>query len=300
VRTQCLSCDGEAFDLLFELTDKANAHIIRCNTCDLVQLEELPDSVQLDSLYADGYFEGDAGTAGYAEYKKQEEEYLSTFAEEIRRIQTFRKTGTLLDVGCGFGYFLRKASEAGFDAYGIDLSAEAVREAERHSPGRVFHGTIDNIDALSSRKFEVIFASHLIEHILEPHAFVANLVERLSENGILVFVTPNVQSWLARVSGKRWVSFKIPEHVAYYQPKTIRRLLESAGLEVIATDAAYQYYRLPFLMSKIRDLVDPIGRIIPGIEHTAAMRDRMIRVTSGSMRVIARRPSKVRGVSPRA
>lgn len=288
--TRCLACGEEKFRLLHHLVDKGNAHILVCQACDLVQLEELPDSTQLDALYADGYFEDSGSETGYAEYAAQEEEYLATFGEDIRRIQEFRSSGSLLDVGCGYGYFLRRALDAGFDACGIDRSPEAIRKAEKGAPGRVFLGTIDSVEALSDRSFDVIYASHLIEHILDPRSFVMALARRLSPDGILVFVTPNIKSWLARISGARWVSFKIPEHVAYYDPKTLGRLIESAGLEVVATDSAYQYYRLPFLMSKIRDLIDPIGRIVPGFEHSAGMRNRMIRVTSGSMRLIARWP----------
>jgi hypothetical protein len=80
---------------------------------------------------------------------------------------------------------------------------------------------------------------------------------------------------------------------AGYAPGTIARLLEGAGLEVVAVDPPYQYYRLPFLMSKIRELVDPLGRLVPGFEHWASLRERMLRVTSGSMRVIARRPGDI-------
>jgi 2-polyprenyl-3-methyl-5-hydroxy-6-metoxy-1,4-benzoquinol methylase len=287
----CLGCGGQELRLLYHLPEKGDAHIVVCNACDLVQLEELPNAEALHELYADGYFEGVGSDAGYEEYANQEKEYLATFDDDVNRIRDFVAHGSVLDIGCGYGYFVRQALSAGFDAYGVDLSPDGIREAEKHVPGRVYRGTLDDVDALTDRQFDVIFASHLIEHIPEPKAFVEGLIPRLKDRGIVMFVTPNIESWLARVSGRRWVSFKIPEHVAYYTPATISHLLESAGLEIVAIDPAYQYYRLPFLMSKIRELIHPIGRIVPGFERWAVARDRMLRVTSGSLRVIARRRS---------
>jgi SAM-dependent methyltransferase len=291
VSAGCLACGGQELRLLYHLPDKGDARIVVCDACDLAQLEELPSPEEIEALYSDGYFEGVGSDAGYEEYANQEKEYLATFDDDVNRIRDFITQGSVLDIGCGYGYFVRQALAAGFDAYGVDLSPDGIREAEKHAPGRVFRGTLDDVEALADRRFDVIFASHLIEHIPEPRPFVEALAERLNEGGIVMFVTPNIESWLARVSGRRWVSFKIPEHVAYYTPTTIGHLLEGAGLEVVAIDSAYQYYRLPFLMSKIRELVDPVGRLVPGFEHWAGMRDRMLRVTSGSLRVIARRPA---------
>jgi len=286
---RCLDCGESPLRLVYHLIDKGGARIVECEACNLVQLETLPTAQELDALYSEGYFEGVGRDGGYEEYANQEKEYLATFDEDVRRIRTFIAQGSVLDIGCGYGYFVRRALAAGFDAYGVDLSSDGIREAEKHVPGRVFRGTIDTTEELAGREFDVIFASHLIEHITEPRPFIEELLKHLSDRGIVVFVTPNIESWLARVSGPRWVSFKVPEHVAYYTPKTLGRLLETAGLEVVAVDSAYQYYRLPFLMSKIRDVIDPVGRILPGFEHWPAMRERMLRVTSGSLRMIARR-----------
>ena len=284
----CLICGSQELRLLYHLPDKGDARIVACEVCGLAQLEKLPTPEQLEALYANGYFEGVGSDAGYQEYANQEKEYLATFADDVSRIRDFVTCGSVLDIGCGYGYFVRQALAAGFDAYGVDLSTDGIREAEKHAPGRCFRGTLDDVEELAGRRFDVIFASHLIEHILKPQDFIETLIPHLNEGGIVMFVTPNISSWLARVSGRRWVSFKIPEHVAYYTPATISHLLESAGLEVVAIDPAYQYYRLPFLMSKIREMVDPIGRLVPGFEHWGSMRDRILRVTSGSLRVVAR------------
>jgi 2-polyprenyl-3-methyl-5-hydroxy-6-metoxy-1,4-benzoquinol methylase len=297
VSFRCLTCGGCSPRLLYALADDGHARIVVCRTCDLVQLEKLPTPEELDDLYARGYFEGRGDESGYAEYGEQEEEYLATFGQDVLRIKTLMSEGSVLDVGCGYGYFLRSAQAAGFDAYGVDRSPEGVREAEKHAPGRVFEGTIESVTALADQQFDVIFASHLIEHILEPRSFLLQMVRHLTEDGILVLVTPNIKSWLARISGRRWVSFKIPEHVAYYDPKTMRHLLEGVGLEVLAIDPAHQYYRLPFLMRRVRELIDPFGRLVPRFESWPGFRDRMLRVSSGSMRVIACRPGRMPGRS---
>ena len=287
----CLACGGDKSKVVRVIRRAGDARIVECGNCKLVQLAELPSREELDELYSDGYFEGVGKDAGYEIYANQEAEYLRTFSEDVRRIREFVQNGQVLDVGCGFGYFVRSALEGGLDAYGIDLSEEGIREAEKHAPGRVFRGTVGDTDEIAGRSFDVVFASHLIEHITEPVSFLASLMPRLAEDGIVMFVTPNVESWLSRISGSRWVSYKIPEHVAYYSPKTIERLLNEVGLEVIAIDSAYQYYRLPFLMGKIRDLIRPLGAIVPKFENWSAFSHRMIRVTSGSLRVIARRRS---------
>lgn len=284
----CVLCGAGAFRDRHEIA----GHAIRdCAACGLTQLDPMPPRALLDELYGDDYFGSSQAGVGYGDYASQEEEYLATFADDVRRIRAFAPGGSLLEVGCGFGFFLQQAAEASFEIWGIDASERAVAESARRFPGRVFRGAVGEVPELADRHFDVIFAAHLIEHISEPRPFVEDLAGRLAPGGHLVLVTPNVRSLLARVSGARWVSFKIPEHVVFYAPETIGRLLRNCGLEVRAVDPAYQFYRLPFLMQRVRELLRPADRLIPPFERWAPFRRRMLRVTSGSLRVIARRPA---------
>lgn len=278
-------CDGNHFRDRYEI---AGYHIRRCRDCALTQVHPLPPPEVLAALYGEGYFEDARDGIGYQNYADQEVEYLATFEEDVRRISDFAPRGRLLEVGCGYGYFLRRAKAAGYEVYGVDASSRAVRQCESYLPGRVWAGSVSSVKPLGGQRFDVIFASHLIEHITAPRPFVADLVARLTPGGILALVTPDITSLLSRISGSRWVSFKLPEHVAYYEPRTITRLLEGAGLEVLATDPAHQHYRLPFLMSRVRELIRPLGALVPRFEDLPVFRDRMLRVTSGSLRAIAR------------
>jgi SAM-dependent methyltransferase len=281
----CLICGGAALAPLFE---KNGHRICRCRACGLTQLSPLPDVDIQTALYGDAYFEG-AGGVGYADYAAQEEEYLATFADDLDRIADFVTSGSILDVGCGYGYFVRLALERGLDAWGVDVSEHAISVARQRLAGRVFSGMLGSIPEIDGRTFDVIYASHVVEHVPDPATFVRDLASRLTDRGVVVLVTPNVASWLARFSGRRWVSYKVPEHLAYYGPDTMKELLGRSGLEMIAIDPAQQYYRLPFLMSRIRELIRPLDRLVPPFEDLGALRKRMVRVTSGSMRVVARR-----------
>jgi SAM-dependent methyltransferase len=259
-----------------------------CTACGLVQLVPTPTDETLRALYeGDSYFDGDG--AGYSQYEDQEAEYLATFREDVRRISEFVPSGRMLEIGCGYGYFLQCALDAGYDAYGIDLSPTAVKWAAVRHPGRVFCGLLEEVPEIHGQQYDVIFGSHLIEHLTSPGDFLDQAAQLLRPGGLMVLVTPNIKSLLSRVSGKRWVSFKIPEHVSYYDPKTITTLLTRHGYSVRAVDPAYQHYALPFVATRLRELLAPVSRLVPPLERTRPLRTKKIRVTSGSLRALATR-----------
>lgn len=273
---------------------KAGYEIRQCDRCGLVQLVPAPSSETLHALYQDpAYFAG-GGASGYSEYGSQEREYVRTFSEDVGRLARFVPAGRVLDVGCGYGFFLKCALDAGYDAYGIDVSPAAVTHASRLHPGRVSLGSLEDAPGLGPATFHAIFASHVVEHLLDPAAFLRAAALRLEPGGVVMLVTPNVKSLLSRVSGVRWVSFKIPEHVAYYDPGTISELLRRSGFEPRAIDSAYQHYALPYVAARVRELLQPVSRLVPPLERLPGLHDACVRVTSGSMRVIAAREPQPR------
>jgi 2-polyprenyl-3-methyl-5-hydroxy-6-metoxy-1,4-benzoquinol methylase len=284
----CILCGADK--PLTRRFDKGEYSVASCPDCALVQLVPTPSDATLAALYSGQYFGSDDAQSGYGDYASQEAEYLATFAEDVKTIQRYVRTGDVLDVGCGYGYFMRVAHDAGLRPFGLDLSEAAVERASARFPGRVFRGTLSDSALPPEQKFDVIFASHVVEHITAPVEFMRSVVARLKPGGLVALVTPNIESLLSRVSGSRWVSFKIPEHVAYYSPATITRLIRRGGhFESISVKPAFQYYRLPFVAAKVRQLIQPVGRLVPPLEETRWLRDRVIRVTSGSLCAVARR-----------
>ncbi|MGZ5380652.1 MAG: class I SAM-dependent methyltransferase, partial [Thermoanaerobaculia bacterium] len=193
----------------------------------------------------------------------------------------------LLDVGCGPGAGLVAARNLGYDAGGLDVSESAVAIASSRHPGRVRLGTLS--DRLFSRGFfDVITLFDVIEHVYNPKALAVDLAWHLAPEGRVVVATPNVKSLLARVTGRRWVSYKIPEHVAYFSPSTLARAL-APGFEIEHVSSCGQYVSGDFLLSRIGDALPFGGGLLRAASRLLPPGRAALYANSGSMLVTARR-----------
>ena len=175
----------------------------------------------------DGYFEG--GAEGYADYAAQERSLRATFRALLRKLAEHGATGgSLLEVGCGYGYFLDEAAAHFPRKMGCEMSPQAAEQA-RTFTADVRLGSIDSIPA--DRKFDCIVALHVVEHVYKPHEFVTRLRGHLTDSGIMVLAVPDMGGMWRRALGGRWPSFKYPEHVVFYDQRSLFNLMRDAGLQ---------------------------------------------------------------------
>lgn len=277
----CLLCNGR-ISLLHRFGERS---VYYCRSCEFGQLEPLPVEDELRRLYGSHeYFEG-SDQVGYASYTEDAPQFARTFRHKVRELLACAPIRDLLEIGCGPGYFLAAAEEAGIaNAVGIDLNPAAI-ELARAAGHRAEVGTIEQLER--GRKYDAVAMFDVLEHIADPAAFLASVRAHTREGGVLYLMTPNIRSLLARVSGRRWVSFKIPEHVAYYSPRSIRLLLERAGWNVVSIRATGQYVTLDFLLSRVERLlpaVRPARRMVRALRAGGLV----LFVPNGSIDVIAR------------
>jgi SAM-dependent methyltransferase len=177
------------------------------------------------------YYEG--GACGYADtsYTAQESALRATFKRLLHNLADRRLTGgTLLEVGCGYGYLLDEA-RAYFDRRaGTEFSLEGA-EIARATGAEVFVGGIEQIS--TERKFDTVVAVQVIEHVYQPLTFVKQLVNHTQPGGHVIIATPDIGGALRKAMGRYWPSFKAPEHVGYFDFRTLSRLMEKAELSDI-------------------------------------------------------------------
>lgn len=210
----------------------------------------------MKKIYQENKYFSHEGEAGYKDYISQENSLKITFRKFLVELHKHGMTsGRLLEVGCGYGYFLDEAKNFFSYIAGTESSVEAGIQAQRLSGAEVY---LEDINLLPPElnSFDIIVTINVIEHIYAPIEFLLSMKQRLKSGGRIIIATPDIGSFWYKIMGKKWPSFKVPEHVAFYKRKTLTILLERTGFDNIQ--------QIPFLHAfPLKLIVDKLGIPIP-------------------------------------
>ena len=102
---------------------------------------------------------------------------------------------TVLDIGCGGGLLAEPMARLGATVTGIDVTAPAIAAASAHAAAMhlaIDYHTITAEDlAATDARFDVIYASEVIEHVANRPAFIAAIARMLKPDGVVVITTIN-------------------------------------------------------------------------------------------------------------
>lgn len=222
--------------------------VVRCANCHFYYLSPRPTEQTMLELYSDdAYFE--AETAGYTSYSRQADALRLTFHRLLQNLEKRGLSGgSLLEIGCGYGYLLAEAQPF-FDVItGTDYSSAAVQIAGEKAD-RVYQGGIDQIPEFE--KFDCIVATHVIEHVYRPLEFIQKLAAHLKPSGKLIIATPDMGGFWRTLMGRRWPSFKLPEHILYFDQTSLTNLLQHAGLIRVKPLPYLHAFPIPLIAEKL-------------------------------------------------
>ena len=135
--------------------------------------------------------------------------------------------GRLLDVGCGRGETMARLAAVGWSVAGLDLDPAAVDVARRRGLDATC-GTVWSAE-LRAASFDVIWMSHVIEHVHRPVDVLGRCRQLLAPGGVLVAVTPNSESWGAQVFGAAWRGLEPPRHLQVFSRRALSEAARRAG-----------------------------------------------------------------------
>lgn len=153
-------------------------------------------------------------------------------------IDAVKGPGSLLDVGCGIGILLSEARGRGWEVKGVEVAEWAASYAQEQGLPVINSGLREA--KLAPMSFDVIVMTHVLEHMEHPEEELSEACRLLKADGLLVIRTPNFASLMARWERQDWPLLRAQEHVWFFSPRTLRRLLKEAGLEVTSVRTAVQ------------------------------------------------------------
>jgi 2-polyprenyl-3-methyl-5-hydroxy-6-metoxy-1,4-benzoquinol methylase len=211
--------------------------------CSLLWLDPAPHPDDLPLLYKGYYTHGDDEERGFllkvagGMYRLISTCLLAPLGVPLerrraRRMFIERKSpGTLLDIGCGNGAFLSVMAGRGWRVAGLDFDEEAVAYARNQRKLDVEVGTAAS-HAASGRKYDLVTASHVIEHVPEPTGFLRQCGQLLRPGGRIILRTPNAESLGHRLYGQAWRGLEPPRHLQLFTFAALAACARNAGLKV--------------------------------------------------------------------
>jgi len=210
---KCLLCNGAN---LADLKNYEKDYLVKCSACDFVFSRKIPAPGELQDHY--NHYKRGGGISHIT---------IKRYNELLDVFEKYRKTGNMLDIGCGDGYFLATAMLRGWQVYGTEFTDEATEICK--AKGISIHNGVLNAGNYKGIEFDVITSFEVIEHINVPQAEIANIKAILRNNGLLYITTPNFNSVSRYVLGPKWTVIEYPEHLSYYTPKTMHAFLHKHG-----------------------------------------------------------------------
>jgi SAM-dependent methyltransferase len=251
---------------------------MECQNCGLVFAGEIFTDDVVASLYR---------SAGFAD-EPQLVNMRKDYEGSLRAVLAAGAgRGSLLEIGCANGFFLKKALEAGFEKVagvepGEDAFGKALPEVRPFIVNDIFH---DGLFAPES--FDVVCFFQVIDHILSPVEFLRSVRRVLRPGGFLLSVNHNISSWCPRLMGESSPMYDI-EHIYLFDRRTMSMALGKAGFRDISVRGMRNLYTLGYCV-KMFPMPAPLRRLASCVLRAVRADNLGLRVPAGNMVSTARR-----------
>lgn len=226
--------------------EKAFFSYCRCPACHLLFCPTFFSAAQLSGLYAQ-MPDNTAGVSLIAMARTQRAYYslLRQYQPEPR--------GDYLEVGPDIGLFTSHCVRAGrYNKFWLFEPNSAVWPALRSvlpvdDQCYTLSENMSQFDMVPDHSVSTAAMIHVLDHVLDPVSTLKAINKKLSSQGVLMLVTHDESSLLARVMGRAWPPYCL-QHPQLFRQSTIQALLNKAGYNVVTVTKSYNYFPLLYLL----------------------------------------------------
>jgi len=226
----CPLCSKDEIQKLLEAPDRFHLRserysLMRCRYCNCVWTIEPPSSSEMWQHYTEDYHKAimSAGEGSAADRWK----------DQVQRISSEKRSGSILDLGCSSGGFLSTMPKDRWKLFGIEMEESTAERARTSTGAEVFVGDI--VDApFAAGSFDVITCFDVLEHIYDPQRFLRKVHEWLKPGGIYYAMLPNIDSWESHLFGTYWFGLELPRHLFHFSPHSLRYVLKALNFEEVS------------------------------------------------------------------
>ncbi len=210
--------------------------------------------MSLSRIYNKEYFHSKKMLNGkyydYNEFSSGIEKHYWYFA--IKKALQYKSGGKALDVGCAFGHFTAALPES-FEKHGCDVSDYAIKTAKQCYPKIRFKKADISRKKPFNKKFDLILAFDVLEHVLDLKSALKNIHGMLKEDGVFIAGVPVSSRAHFLLAGIGVSLLNADTHITQTKSKTWKEIIFPEFFKVIESTPVTLngYYLFPFELAHL-------------------------------------------------
>lgn len=220
------------------LPDRIHYRLVKCNACGLIYSNPILEYKKIEKLYR----------KSFTAYDQQLDNLKETYGYYLEKLKKYivvnRHACSLLEIGCGNGFFLEEAQKQRFRVWGVEPGKKSVEKANPKIKKNII---IDIFRPKLFRKnfFDVICSFQTLDHIPNPNEFLAGCYKILKKGGFALFLNHDVEALPNRLMGEKSPIIDI-EHTYLFGKKTMKKIFEKHKFEILELAAAENIHNLSY------------------------------------------------------
>lgn len=207
--------------------------ILQCSACQLRFTQDVPDSSSIGKYYKSENYISHTNTAKglvnriYQFIRNIANRQKKNLIESV----TGLKSGSLLDIGSGTGYFAAEMKKANWEVTGLEPDPGARKIAQEIN--NVSLSSTEIFYQLPVKNFDVITLWHVLEHVHDLKKYVVHFKSLLKDKGVLLVAVPNYKSLDAEIYREQWAAYDVPRHLYHFSPNSMKNMMEAHGFKIV-------------------------------------------------------------------
>jgi len=250
----CPNCGRDDFTVIFDsnmgeadlqkgiktvymLWGETHGRYVKCKNCHLIYVNPIEKASKIN---------GDYSKMGNTDAPIIRGSRLRAAKSQLGLLKKYKSGTTILDIGCGEGFFLFNASKAGYTTKGIEISQDAAEYARREFGLDVEAKPFEELH-FPENYFDVVTLWQVLEHVPYPLIVLKEVHRILKPEGLLATSTPDIEGILAKIFRRKWWNLR-SLHINQYTAKTLTDMLDRAGFKNVFSTRYKEYISISMLV----------------------------------------------------
>ena len=213
--------------------------VYKCLNCRIVRLGE-KHCISPDSYNNSHYRDSLNQTTDLDDYENTHKQMHLHLQDLLPKLGVDFDNKIVIDLGCGGGSFLKPFKQKAMKTFGIELDDNFRKQINLR--GDTCYSSVNDYLTNETNRADIVITNQVIEHVVNPKEFLLEASKLLSEGGILIVTTPNLNDILNLVCGDQfWEHFYRTQHRWYFDLVTLSKILSDCGFTVKVSETYHRY-----------------------------------------------------------